>query len=457
MADVLAELETMEAQKNAMVEDCADAREQRDEAIARVEQLECDMETLEEQLTSRNTEAEVLVGLIMQGIGQLRQRPSSPPSSAVPADDALEDVRGTTVALAISQIAFYRQSEVVRQLHFDIKQLHIKIDSLEQALEAKSAELQNLQEIADTVDASSSAQTLQLQAQVVALEQSVEDMKTSHAAVVANLEQSEAALRQRVDDLQASASASDDLQSQLVQLKMAHIEEVGQFNAKFVEQASAHEEALARVEAAERRASEAEQGQREADERLRDLSAQESELQAQSKAAQEALVDMERQFREADEAARAAQQVMENLENELVRMRSDHRETAEHQERAVAEVRMQLERSLQAALRDTDDARQLLSEECDKRTELEGMVTRLQQQLADESERWRIEQEQSAREQGELVEELGQVQRELQSAREEISILRQSKEALEFSMSDLEAEVQRSISLNRYLEGQMTD
>ncbi|KAL1761876.1 hypothetical protein FB107DRAFT_254270 [Schizophyllum commune] len=459
MADVLAELETMEAQKNAMVEDCADAREQRDEAIARAEQLECDIESLEEQLVSREAEAEVLVGLIVQGISHLRRMQTAPPSRGTMtiAYDALEAARGTTVALAISQTSFRQQSSILRRLYSDIEQLHLKVDDLEQALEGKSAELQHLQEISDTADASSSAQTLELQAQVATLEQTVAHLTTSHAATIATLQQSEATLRRQVDELQASASASDDLQGQLVQLKMKHIEEVGQLNAKVVEQSSAREEALARVDSAERRATEAEQAQREAEERWRDLSGHERELRAQYDAAKEGLVDLERKFRAADEAAQAAQQVVENLENELVRIRNDHRGTVEQQERAVAQVRMQLEQSLQAALRDTDDARQLLSEECDRRTQAEETVESLRRQLADDAEQWKVEQEQSAREQKDLADELTQVRSELATARQEILALQQSKEELEFSMSDLEAEVQRSISLNRYLEGQMTD
>ncbi|TRM66267.1 hypothetical protein BD626DRAFT_487248 [Schizophyllum amplum] len=447
MTDVMAEIETLEAQKNAMVEDCADAREQRDEAIARSEQLECDLESLEEQLASRDVEAEVLVDVIFKGIARLREPRNilSISDGSLETEEALDAARDATVALAVSQTSWHRQSDVIRGLHSDIEQLHLKVEELEQALEEKSAELQNLQEIADTVDASSTAQTMELQAQVVELERTIDDMKASHAKAIDGLRQSEVALQQQVDELRASASTTEDLQGQLVQLKVKHIEELGQLNAKVVEQASAHEEALARVEAAERRAV------------LRDLCAQESELQAQYDTAKDALAELEHRFQTTDEEAQAVQQVVEKLENELLRTRNDHRETMDQQERAVVQMRTQLEQSLQAALRDTDGARQLLSNECDKRMELEETLSRMQQQLVDEANQWKAEQDQLMLEHGQLAEEFDQVQADLTSAREEIASLQQSKEALEFSMSDLEAEVQRSISLNRYLEGQMKD
>jgi chromosome segregation ATPase len=76
VGELMAEVEVLGAEKAAMVEDCADAREARDETIERVEGLEMEVETLEGRIRhiemARAAEVEALVRIIVEAIGRSR-------------------------------------------------------------------------------------------------------------------------------------------------------------------------------------------------------------------------------------------------------------------------------------------------------------------------------------------------------------------------------------------------
>ncbi|KAJ7878607.1 hypothetical protein B0H13DRAFT_2279034 [Mycena leptocephala] len=71
--EMTTELEVMAAQKDAMVEDCADARQARDAAIARVEDLEVELETLDGRLEDGDATLCALVGVVMETVNRSRQ------------------------------------------------------------------------------------------------------------------------------------------------------------------------------------------------------------------------------------------------------------------------------------------------------------------------------------------------------------------------------------------------
>ncbi|KAJ7269437.1 hypothetical protein B0H12DRAFT_1095850 [Mycena haematopus] len=65
LSEMTTELEVMAAEKDAMVEDCADARQARDTAIARVEDLEVELEVLEGRVEQGDTALCAAVGVVM--------------------------------------------------------------------------------------------------------------------------------------------------------------------------------------------------------------------------------------------------------------------------------------------------------------------------------------------------------------------------------------------------------
>ncbi|KAJ7161292.1 hypothetical protein C8R43DRAFT_1175467 [Mycena crocata] len=70
--EMTTELEVMAAQKHAMVEDCADARQARDAAIMRVEDLEVEVETLEGRVENGDEALCALVGVVMETVSRSR-------------------------------------------------------------------------------------------------------------------------------------------------------------------------------------------------------------------------------------------------------------------------------------------------------------------------------------------------------------------------------------------------
>ena len=73
LSEMTAELEMMAAQKNAMVDDCAAAREARDEALIRVERLEEELESSEGRNVDNTVVVESLISTIAHTVCQARE------------------------------------------------------------------------------------------------------------------------------------------------------------------------------------------------------------------------------------------------------------------------------------------------------------------------------------------------------------------------------------------------
>ena len=73
LGEMTTELEMMAAQKDAMMEDCADARETKDKAIIRVERMDEEMESLETRNVDNTVVIESLIATIAQTVCQARE------------------------------------------------------------------------------------------------------------------------------------------------------------------------------------------------------------------------------------------------------------------------------------------------------------------------------------------------------------------------------------------------
>ncbi|KAJ4485742.1 hypothetical protein J3R30DRAFT_1399269 [Lentinula aciculospora] len=76
LTEMTSEMEMIVAQKDAMVEDCADAREQRDEALSNVERLEEEVERLESLLEDRNKEQEAIIEVMFLNSARTKEKMS---------------------------------------------------------------------------------------------------------------------------------------------------------------------------------------------------------------------------------------------------------------------------------------------------------------------------------------------------------------------------------------------
>ncbi|KAF7337491.1 Wd40 containing snare-dependent exocytosis protein [Mycena sanguinolenta] len=121
--EMTAELEVMAAEKDAMVEDCADARQARDAAIARVEDLEVELETLEGRAEQGDSALCAVVGVVIESVNrsrralrQLSSRPVEPVAESIdwPAQIAELDNQRQELQALVSDMEATHQAEVQR-------------------------------------------------------------------------------------------------------------------------------------------------------------------------------------------------------------------------------------------------------------------------------------------------------------------------------------------------------
>ena len=128
VAEMTLELEMISAQKEAMVEDCADAREARDDAVRKVETMDMEMEELEgraellegmlESLErERDQEVTTLIAITFDMINRSRNAIKNPKNEAVRQaqnDTSANTLRQMTLALATSQVELQRTVRSLR-------------------------------------------------------------------------------------------------------------------------------------------------------------------------------------------------------------------------------------------------------------------------------------------------------------------------------------------------------
>ena len=479
IAEMTAELETLGAQKEAMVEDCADAREARNEALQKVESLEVELEALEVkvqaldesiQLVERSRELELssLVTIIADAIGQHRiakrriraaedaanaMRPASLTAHqeiTVPGD------RGIIVALAFSQLELKRTTRELEDAHRLRASLQDQVTTLEKQHDgAHDSVTQHAQQLRD------------LESRLHDLHDTIAEMERSHHTTVQDLMESRRQLQTR---LAAAEQMSDQDQ---------HAEELAAITAQLV--STAGDRDLAR------------QQHLETERRYQETSSECTRLRHKIEIANQAVAERS--------------QICERLGTELSNLRAKHsRQRRQETDASIEQARQDqialdglrnanqqiLEkltrtekdcenRLLVAAERSQADKRQLETELARSASQLAILqtrydtccetVTELERQLQDEFSYRSAEREEHERElaafaecsaQSEFVkakskEEVDALRKELDQSKLALQTVREEKDAMRLDITNLEAEIQRSVSLRRYLESQVKD
>ncbi|EAU92541.2 hypothetical protein CC1G_06552 [Coprinopsis cinerea okayama7 len=364
LMEMTAEMEMLNAQKDAMVEDCANTREERDVALHRVEELEEEMANLEASHAKDEATICALVSVIIETAGKARQalreqRESGKETANASLRRALEVVEELTTekvrleenveankqridellnevdnlrAAHEADISLYstartKLEQQLEQLHTEIKDLRLAKEELQRAhdteverLASESARLQSLLQEAEVAasaqkEGHESAQrskdedTSELQARVLELTRRLAE---NDARFSAEREQLEARLRDAVDAKDAVDTALKGVQGQLTSLEEQHASEVSQLRASLqtetdaLLQSSAAKETLERENKelrAELDAASSKMAEVEASggEKLKEL---ENKLEAQGREAEELsrrAKDLSQQVREAEE------------------------------------------------------------------------------------------------------------------------------------------------------------
>jgi chromosome segregation ATPase len=501
IAEMTAELEMLSAQKEAMVEDCADAREARDEAIQRVEELEMEVEGLEgrtEMLegrircieAEREIEVSSLVGLVIESVGQCRDATTRAKNTENEAEKvrsaglmqdeiAANNIRQITVAFALSQLG---SKQLIRSLQSADEAgtlLRNQLTDLQAQLATSLPRLADARSLAEL----QADQIKDLQTRLQDLHSINEEMERNHHNVVQDLIR----LKGQLDDRQAETQllaeteiplGDNDPQRQLDQLRDQYTEEVAELKLRLssttndLEEARRlHSEAEAHYEETFNELARSKQQLTDSLQVASDRSEIEKEVINLRARHAEELELLQQQLHTAAAEAHEAKCTLGTLQSvhqqdldKLARTEQEHKHRLEElTERSQAlEYQLEIERT-----RNTSQASDLQA----KLEASSEAVCRLERELREESERVALEKEahekdrnmaveQSAKAESiraDLHEEINTLRVELEKSRSALESLQEEKECLRVNMTNLEAEIQRSISLGRYLESQVKD
>jgi chromosome segregation ATPase len=498
------ELEMATAQKNAMVEDCADAREARDEALVRLDQLEANMEA---KIDDGDAAIVTLVGVVMETVGSSRITVKRLHNATQLAKEELHrlkiahqgallllekiptlesrlssssfEVIQLTLALASSQVQLNHGSTSIDRLQKENDDLAREVQRQQDDLDKRYVEsaslqqqLENLQYQASAEASTFAIQRSELEAQIHDLQASITTMEDDHRMAVAELETSK--------EHQNAFDAT--LEGEIAALKSRHGRELADMQGRLAQTSDAlkalqthhksveNDHQLAMSDAArsrqelEERLAEASEGlarslqereqfqvaQRETEDEILRLQHDLDVALADAKQAQTSRDEIKVSYQQtSDELARlqleqeshisrATEQflaIQQRLEGELVELQSRFDEQSLRLEQAIQEAD-QLSRELQTEVSGRSEDREthekqlhLTNEQC-HHTESSLAV---------------------------LNQNMDFAKGQLEQSRQELETLQEENVCLQEEITTLEAEIQRSISLNRFLESQVKE
>jgi chromosome segregation ATPase len=452
LTEMTAELEMSAAEKAAMVEDCADARDARDEALRQVEWLEVEVEVQEDQLADvaeqvaqREAEMVTMVELFIGSTAKAKEatrtvlhhhhnearliqraeEAENNHTQAVADLEQLSDEHERTLHLLEEQAATLDAAESHGEvLAADVTQITL-------ALAVSCVESQALKRI-----------TADLGSRTDLLEDKLKALDQEHSKAVSN-----------ASDLLAARTS--ELELELIQLRCdreqmvsRHQEDVRELEARLVESEqtlpkSMLDEELSRLGAQHR------QELRSLQERLEQASAElqgacqgRAEAEARCQLLERSRNDLETQHRDlSDDLARTketlnARQAEIDERTLLVRELED---SVTKQGEQMKELQARLEESIGAL----HEVKHRMCEEADDHAGREELSRKELQFSMEKCQR------------AESIQ--AELRLQLSNACAESETLRSEKDTLQREMTGLEAEIQRSMSLQRYLESQAKD
>jgi len=435
VGELMSEVEILSGEKEAMVEDCAAAREARDEAIEKSEGLEMEVEALEGSVKSleaeikefelqREQEVTALVGIAVTAAGQLRVAKMSAKINSTRVSRAeasqcraMEDLKRLTdeyqsvVELQRSTATMLEAMRTQRETSADdVKQvtLALAVSQVEvNVLKETTATLQEQLGLVRAQNSEADTQTKTLQAEIIQeletklqnLERANADMLSNHRAAVASLVQSREELQERLIE-SGRVHAGQNLEEELQSLRTRELEATEDLGRRLMET----EAQLAEVRS-----------------RYADVSASSQQASVALEAVTRTKEDLESRLAEATASSLAAHHQVE----EAVSRHKEELNNLRHQLDESSHQAQQLEKRLKQESDSHVEEQLLHNREADRYRRAETMLAELRLQVA--------------------------------SSRDQLEAMRAEKTSLQMEMTNLEAEIQRSISLRRYLETQVQD
>jgi DNA repair exonuclease SbcCD ATPase subunit len=526
ISEMTSELEMMSVQKEAMVEDCAEARDARDQAVGELEVAELEVERLQEELNGLQvvvaeamSSARRFESMVDQHLAEEEQKLAKISALATHNSKLSEDIgvlsgekellvrdmavsvaslhsleaswaeRDTemcqlVVSLAIVRQALRNSDHNLKKSRQDVVVLQGQLSSSRCELEDKAASLQardaslavfeqNLVELSKESVATSARCISDYQEQLQSLEEELDDLRTQHQITCESLSRAQNDLQERIRSQQlGDTGLQDDLRAQ-------HAVEVGQLQERLKHANQELSQATQLLQDTELRFAEVQQRNQESDNRIATLmdevqrraGTEDSEASLRVKRAEE-FNALQKTLSGAQNELVASKQECQRLANlvkqatgELEQTKQAHMEALRHAEQRVRELQDDQEAkvaTLEANERDLQDLRSSLDERSREqdllRVQLEDEIAcRKQDQAAvvDQLSSYADRQTKFDALQAELRQANEAMRWQLEQAEAELLSLRAEKQSLQIETTNLEAEIQRSISFTRYLENQV--
>ena len=493
IAEMTADIETLTNQKEAMVEDCAEAREARDHAIQMVEALEEQVESSEERMLGvererdeRDVEVATLVKVMVQAIsdrrnatlqlknllhlkfeqhrdvqGQLlhaqehihslaqkiRELESVIASNTQdtmdvdedPATATAEDLHQTTVALALSQTAYRKAVGSLSLIKCQHASAEARVSSLQQELQA----------LRDHRSADEDASRTQLQSHITELESTIHALERNLQEANSHQEQTSYQLANAQEQLRGYAERAEEQARHVTDLQV----EIEKLNGAQSDQAH---ELRQQLEKARSELAEAVRVRDDVDTECEKLKAEvgttKEELNAQLEEVQE-LSTVRASLEKELSTVRSAQ------EEELSRLREELSKASAAAEKVSAEQDT-IAKDRQTAIEELTRAKSGLEE---KLVDAETRLTTLQQQFDEKSQTWtqseeklqdelRFTIERSHKTETDLHRSIRTLEGNFEESSSALETANREKNTMEAEMTNLEAEIQRYRTLSQYLE-----
>ncbi|KAK2461425.1 hypothetical protein APHAL10511_005888 [Amanita phalloides] len=510
MGEMTAEIETLAAQKDAMVEDCADAREARDSALSRVETLEMELETLDSKLEQSDKALVSLVAVVMQNIGHakgtirmMREKEASATGELRAAYDlhqmlarmseedkrslatlqqSLHDsdagIRQMGIALAISRVEVKTAASTLKQekdrVDARVNELLMDLNQYENRCASVTAEL----EASHLKNGQHALRITDLEARVLELHSDVEKRASETEILLNDLSHYRERLKTSLDDTEYRTAEKNLVETTLESIKFSHAQELKTLQEQLITTSETIKQLQLRLTSVEM----------EKEEMASDYAHVKQELEKHVSTAVRT-----------DEAEEGRLVLQRRHEDELFQLRNSLHATRVENEKAQERIlilessHQQIQNELNAAYESymvesaqfNEESRRVkekletdltvLDSELDKRScELTGSledVRRLTADLGQLSQDHEKEREKNKRQIHileaqlragesalmELKDRTDCVTKDLNKSSEELSAVHKERKSLQECMTSLEAELQRSVSMTRFLESKVKE
>jgi chromosome segregation ATPase len=500
ITEMTVELETLSTQKEAMVEDCAEAREARDLALRQMEAMEMKVEAAEDRTLTlehdRAREVASLVCVVADTVTRAREtvlrmknclyvqsenhtRLSKRPRLANGVEDLnagrsglseseaarmindlqkcirgkAEEAQQAILALAISQKACGNHTRSLEHMAISKIQMEAKIHEQHEAVVQATSEISSLQ-YQLRQDSREEQPDLRLEYRIADLEDQIQNLhrtaseaESRHKRAVAELTWRNEELRVRTEHEPERIQAEEELRKEIHTLNAMHAEEVRLLHGR-LDKATAEFAQLQREQGV--REDEYQKLQRELDHMSDNLRSRISEVAEQLRA--KTLLESRFAQAESDHQDRI-DRLQKDLDAAL--------QNSEENSRTGAELKCQHDAAVKNLLHVQEGIKARLYE---VQAECATLQRRLDEEIDGRDQDRRVYQdelrcavEHSHNTEAGLHQEIVTLRVDLERSQEALRSMTEEKNGLEAEMTNFEAEIQRSISLCHYLEKQVKE